>query len=111
MKDIRAKRLPIEKLSHVLHHPVWNRGIIPGAIKRKMALGESLSFFEKREEARIRNASLRYPIWVYTDQNGRMQVIDGMHRLMKATLEGHRTIKAREISYTHLLSLMSDEDA
>lgn len=109
MKEIKAKRLPIGQFSDVLHHPVWNKGMVPWALKAKMALGESLSLFEKREVDRIRNASLVYPIWVYTDHSGRMQVIDGMHRLVKASLEGHRTINAREISYAHLLSLMRDD--
>ncbi len=44
----------------------------------------------------ISECDLNFPIIL--DSEGR--VMDGMHRVCKAHLEGHQTIKARQFSYT-----------
>jgi hypothetical protein len=47
---------------------------------------------------RIQNASLEYPILVTLQPDGTYDVVDGLHRLCKASLAGSRTIRAKIMS-------------
>jgi hypothetical protein len=51
--------------------------------------------------ARTLNADLSFPIHVMS-HSGRTVILDGIHRLLKAAVEGRSTIRARRLSKVHL---------
>lgn len=51
---------------------------------------------------KIINADLLYPIIIY-DDNGDLDVLDGLHRLAKSVILGRKTIKVKYISNDILL--------
>jgi ParB-like chromosome segregation protein Spo0J len=40
-------------------------------------------------------ADLRYPLDGYVAAGGRLTILDGVHRLLKAKVEGHSTVRVR----------------
>lgn len=44
---------------------------------------------------RTMDADLRYPLDTYTDGADRLVILDGIHRLLKAVIEAHRTVRVR----------------
>lgn len=44
---------------------------------------------------RTMDADLRYPLDTYGGGADRLIILDGVHRLLKAVIEGHRTVRVR----------------
>jgi len=53
---------------------------------------------------RVLACDLSHPIHL-VEHNGRLVVLDGFHRLLKAALEGHAEIDAMELSAADLASI------
>lgn len=57
---------------------------------------------------RILNASSAYPIDI-VENHGRWLILDGLHRLMKAELEGRQQVSVRIIHRSHLQQIAIDD--
>lgn len=103
---LRELPLPIvdvdmEKLTWHFDMPVWEKdgtddwNLTPWEVIKKE---EGSIGHQKRME----EASLDYPV-VATEYNGRLVLLDGVHRLVKAYLKGEKKIKAKIIPSEYLI--------
>lgn len=91
--------VPIAEVSWLLDLPVWRwRGrrfqVPPSAV-----LADPTAFAAHLEKAMA--TDLSFPIHVIR-RNGRLVILDGYHRLLKALLLGQSTIKAVEVTRADL---------
>jgi hypothetical protein len=85
---VKPKRVKVSELEHVLKEGRWGEdpnGILATPMD---VLGNPDKYPDQAK--RIHDANLRYPIIM--DYRGR--VVDGIHRVTKAHLEGKKTIRA-----------------
>lgn len=94
--------VPLEKLIWHFDMPVWAKdgtedwNLTPWEVIRKK---DGTTVHQKRTE----DADTRFPI-IVTDYHSRLVVLDGVHRLVKTYMQGHKTIGAKIIP-TEYLSL------
>jgi len=62
----------------------------------------------KDEYKRTMNADLIHPIDIM-ENKGQWLILDGLHRLMKAYIQGHKTVKVRKISRDLIPKILKDE--
>ena len=75
----------VSLLEHLLDEDVW--GYYDEETRVEIRPTQVISTNQPQEHyKRILEADLSYPILVYFDDNGSLQVIDGMHRLAKAVM-------------------------
>lgn len=94
---LKTKRLSLNKLKHNLDKDYWTvidknkeRFVTPNQVI-KDPYKSHVHFFKMME------ADLSYPIIVY-DDNGDLDVLDGLHRLSKAKVEKRKTINVKIIN-------------
>ena len=88
--DHPVVKLPMEDLLPQLEKDVW--GWSPSTVLAKMDVKKY-----SENATRIRDADLSYPIFVPgepTSSTGRHTILEGYHRVAKASLEGKTDIKA-----------------
>lgn len=78
--------IPVKNFHQLLSKKVWGNPKKPHSPEQVIAHPKSY----KKDMKRIQNADLKYPIFMV----GNHTVIDGIHRIVKATLENKRTIRA-----------------
>ncbi|MFH1649346.1 MAG: hypothetical protein ABIA93_02265 [Candidatus Woesearchaeota archaeon] len=91
--DVPVTEMPIDKLSWHFDVPfLWENGVY------NLTPREVLDNLEKhkKEYARTMAVDLSYPIDIMMNK-GRWLILDGLHRLMKAKITGHRTVLVRKI--------------
>jgi hypothetical protein len=86
--------------------PVWGQDGVRYRLRPADVLAAPERFPEHR--ARALAADLDYPIDV-TRHRGRLAILDGFHRLLKAEWEGRATISARIVSRADLESTCVEE--
>jgi len=62
----------------------------------------------KDEYGRTMNANLMHPIDIM-ENKGRWLILDGLHRLMKAYIQGYKTVRVRKISRDLIPKILKDE--
>lgn len=98
--DLPTIEIPIEKLSWHLDIPFWSTFNNFYDLSPKELINKpELSNFHYQK---IIKADMKYPI-DYTFYKNRNKIIDGLHRLTKAYLDGLPSIKARFIPIEILL--------
>jgi len=85
----RPKTVKVDTLLYQLDQNCWGDPMRKIKYSPSNVLANKSNPKYKDEILRIKNANLRYPIMM----DGK-HVIDGMHRLTKAKLEGKKTLKA-----------------
>lgn len=100
--------LPLERLTWILEHPVWSSK--PPAPRFDLRPVDVVA--KPGEHAvharRIADADLRWPLLVH-DLNGRLVVIDGLHRLVRAQGDGLASVAVQRVSRAQLeASLAAD---
>lgn len=87
--------LPIEELTWHFEYPFLDReGTDDWNLTPQEVMGnptEHLSHYEK-----VKNADLSYPIDIM-ENKGRWRILDGLHRLMKAYMNGQTMVEVRII--------------
>jgi Aminoglycoside-2''-adenylyltransferase len=92
--DLPVGELPVAELAWQLDLPWWPDGGRPFAVTPR-AVAEA-PWRHREHHARTLAADLRVPIHVIR-RRGRRFVLDGVHRLLKAELQGRATVAAREL--------------
>lgn len=54
-----------------------------------------------KHQQKVQNADLRYPL-IITRYKNRLVILDGVHRLVKAYIEGSTVVKAKIIPYEYM---------
>jgi hypothetical protein len=92
--------IPIEKLLWHFEMPVWEKdgtddwNLTPWEVIKKEE-GSS------EHQQRVENADTSFPI-IVTEYNGRLVILDGVHRLVKSYNQGQKTMKAKVIPTEYL---------
>ena len=78
--------------------------------QKKYAITPNQVLNNKRKYAyqyrRIKNANLKFPIDIAKNKNGRWEIIDGLHRLVKAKMLGLTVVSVRKISLAQFKKLL-----
>ena len=83
--------IDIRRVISVLAHPVWDQD--DERVTPREVMADPRGYPEHYR--RIEEADLSYPILVFPDENGRLIVADGCHRICKACQLGFSHIRAR----------------
>jgi len=91
--------LPVEEVRTadflwLLDLPFWRKGDVVFAVTPNQVRGNPFGYAE--QWTRTLETDLTRPIHV-TERKGRTVIIDGIHRLLKADIEGRRTLPARRV--------------
>ena len=83
--------VPVAELAWLLDLPLWGSGGRPFQVTPNQVAADRRRF--AGHFARVMWADLEDPIRL-DERNGRLVVLDGYHRLLKAVVEGRQTIRA-----------------
>ncbi|HEY3557285.1 MAG TPA: hypothetical protein VGL05_07475 [Kribbella sp.] len=97
--DLPAVDLPVASLADHLELPFWAYDG-PFQVTPRQVAADPVTYRAQYE--RTLAADLRHPIDVVRRPDDRITVLDGVHRLLRAELEGRRTIAARVLAWSEL---------
>jgi len=95
--NLKTNRLYLDKLKHNLDKDYWT--ILINKKEVYITPNQVLSnpLISPIDYQKIEDADLSYPIIVYND-NGDLDILDGLHRLAKSVMLGRKTIKVKMVS-------------
>jgi len=93
--DLPVRRLAVEELAWLLELPLWRKDGIRFRVSPAQVRAEPNRFGGHMR--RVMASDLAYPIHL-VGHKSRLVVLDGYHRLLKATIEGRREIEAMVLS-------------
>ena len=89
-------------LEHLLEENVWGRNY--GDFREILTPSSVIATHQPADHwKRINDADLSYPILVYFNDNGYLNVIDGMHRLSKAVINNHDYILVKVVDKSQMM--------
>lgn len=91
--SLPEREVSISTLEWHLHLPFWAAGGRPFQVSPADVASEP--GVHPEQWARTLAADLRYPLDTYVGSEGRLIVLDGVHRLLKALVEGRSTLRVR----------------
>ncbi|WP_285472766.1 hypothetical protein [Actinoplanes sp. NBRC 101535] len=97
--ELPVTRVPTADLAWHLRLPLWSFGGRPFVLTPEAVAQHPTTFTV--QYARTTSADLAFPIHVLQRPTG-LTVLDGMHRLLKARLEGHPTVAAKVVPFSRL---------
>lgn len=97
--DLPDSRIATGELRWLLDLPMWAYGGTPFRVTPHQVAADPLRYAQ--QYARTMAADPRYPLHV-TDRGGRLVVLDGMHRLLRAELSERREVAVRIVPATAL---------
>ena len=97
--DLPTVDLPVADLAHHLDLPFWAYDG-PFQVTPRQVAADPVTYRAQYE--RTLAADLRHPIDVVHRPDDRLTILDGVHRLLRAELEHHRTITARVLPWSEL---------
>ena len=96
-EKIKTNRIYIGKIEHNLNKDLWTikikgkeKYITPNQVIKD-------PYISPYDFCKITNADLSYPIIIYND-NGDLDVLDGLHRLSKAVILKRKTINVKYVT-------------
>jgi hypothetical protein len=92
--DLPVTRVPATELDWHLDLPMWAFEGRPFVLTPREVAQNPQAFPE--QYARTLAADTRFPLHLIA-RPSRLTVLDGMHRLLKARMEGHRTVLAKKV--------------
>ena len=93
--DLPVREFPVSDLRWMLDIPLWAGDGIPFRVTPNQVLASPDCYPEQYR--RVQAADLSFPLHVYW-HNDRWTILDGVHRLLKATMEGRAIITAMVLS-------------
>jgi ParB-like nuclease domain len=98
--DLPTTELPVAGLAWQLRLPFWAWGGRPFQVSPMQVAAEPEVYAE--QYARTMAADLRYPLDVVRREDGRITILDGVHRLLRAHLDGLESVRARVLEWEEL---------
>ena len=111
-KNNKIRNVAIDTLDNLLNIPSWNYQTTYNPNQIQYSPQEILDnpHVSATHYNRISNADCSYPILIYRNLNdGWQSILDGLHRLAKAKLQGIPTIPVRYITRRQLLKARHDD--
>lgn len=107
--DLPVREFPVSDLRWMLDIPLWAVKGIPFQVTPNQVVASPARYPEQYR--RVQAADLSFPIHVIW-HNDRWTVLDGVHRLLKATMHGQAVINAMVLSADDLRDIrVSDIEA
>ncbi len=94
--DLPARTVATTELAWHLDLPFWPAQGIPFKVTPSTVAAEPDVHQEQWQ--RTHAADLRYPLDVYLRRDGRIVILDGIHRLLKASLTGRTHMRVRVLA-------------
>ena len=94
--DIPIEDMDVSLLEWQLDLPFWAHNGKKYNLHPRQVLENIDSYPDHKN--RVLNADIKYPIDVMENQNGKLEILDGVHRLVRLMLEGNKKVKVRKIS-------------
>jgi hypothetical protein len=98
--ELPSTRMPIEDLAHHLDLPFWAYDGRPFQLTPHQVAEDPVRYRAQYE--RTLAANLRHPLDVVRRPDGRLTILDGVHRLLLVELEGRTTVAVRVLSWGEL---------
>ncbi len=98
--DLPTTELPVAELDWQLRLPFWAWDGQPFQVSPLQVAAEPQVYAE--QYARTMAADLRYPLDVVRRPDGRITVLDGVHRLLRAHLDGLESVRVRVLGWEKL---------
>jgi hypothetical protein len=92
--------LPVADLAHHLDLPFWAYDGRPFQLTPHEVAADPVAYRDQYE--RTLAADLRHPLDVVRRPDGRITILDGVHRLLRAELEGRDVVAVRVLSWSEL---------
>lgn len=92
--DYPSVEIPISDLSWHFDMPFWNLDDEKYTLTPNQVISDPIKF--KVEYDRTMAADLSYPIDIM-ENKGRLLILDGLHRLVKAKIKGYDRVRVRNI--------------
>jgi hypothetical protein len=102
--DIPVTQMPISKLAWQFDIPFWKYGNKKYAITPNQVIKNKIKY--KYQYNRIMNSNLKFPIDVAENKKGKWEILDGLHRLVKAKVLRLTKVNVRKISASQLKKLL-----
>ncbi len=98
--DLPATDLQVAELAWHLRLPFWSRDRRPFQVSPLQVAANPEVHAE--QYARTMVADLRYPLDVVRRPDGRITILDGVHRLLRAHLDGLESVRVRILEWEEL---------
>jgi len=98
--DLPTIQIPLSELAPHLDLPFWAYGGRPFQVTPRQVAADPVRYGE--QYARAMGADLRYPLDVVRRMDARVTILDGVHRLLRAELEGWTTLGVRVLAWDAL---------
>ncbi|NIK55974.1 ParB N-terminal domain-containing protein [Kribbella shirazensis] len=98
--DLPTTELPLAQLAHHLDLPFWAYDGQPFQLTPHQVAADPVTYREQYE--RTLAADLRHPVDVVRRPDGRITILDGVHRLLRAELEGRAVLAVRVLAWDEL---------
>lgn len=102
--NIPIKDIAISKLAWQFDIPFWRYGKVKYAITPNQVMSDPKKY--RYQYNRIMASNLKYPIDVMKNKKGKWEILDGLHRLVKAKILGHKTVKVRKVSTAKIKDIL-----
>lgn len=98
--ELPVLELPVADLADHLDLPFWAYDGQPFQVTPHQVAADPATYQAQYE--RTLAADLRHPVDVVRRTDGRITILDGVHRLLRAELEGRTVITARVLAWDEL---------
>lgn len=106
LENIPIEDIEVSEIEWQLDLPFWHHNGKKYSICPRVVL-ENIDLYPDHK-TRILNADINYPIDLIENQNGRLEILDGVHRLIKLMLDGNKKVKVRKISRDFIPLIIED---
>ncbi|WUI01145.1 hypothetical protein OHR68_04800 [Spirillospora sp. NBC_00431] len=103
--DLPVRRVAVRELEWLFDLPLWQRDGVRFQVSPRQVRTNPERFPDHYR--RVMESDLEYPIHL-VEHNGRLVVLDGFHRLLKASVLGLAEIDAMVLSQADLRSVCAD---
>ena len=104
--DIPSEEMPLPELESNLDIPYLDK---EGTDDWNLTLRELINNPEKEpgHYSKIKNVQMEYPIEIYFF-GGSWKILDGVHRLCKAIMDGRKTIAVRKVTHEMISRILKE---
>jgi hypothetical protein len=98
--DLPTVVVPLAELAEHLDLPFWRYDDRPFQVTPRQVGADPVTYHE--QYARTMAADLRHPLDVVRRTDGRLTILDGVHRLLRAEVEGRAMVTVRVLLWKDL---------
>lgn len=98
--DLPSVALPLADLAHHLDLPFWAYEGRPFQVSPRQVVADPVTYHDQYQ--RTQTADLRHPLDAVRRPDDRITILDGIHRLLRAELEGRPVVAVRVLPWPAL---------